>query len=120
MEAKMRRLFLATSAFAMLAALPVMGQNSMGAAPSSDTATGAPVTQQDRQQRQTMGSSSSQSTQDSSMRSGIGSGSSSDTKNSDHAMSKHAARHANTKSSEVSETAQLNRDEANSLQRGNH
>jgi hypothetical protein len=107
MEAKMRRLFLATSALAMLAALPVMAQNTMGAAPSSNTATGAPTTQQDRQQHQTMGSGSSQS-----MRS--------DSRNSDHAMGKHAGRHANSKSSEVSETAQLNRDEANRLQSGNH
>jgi hypothetical protein len=106
MEAKMRRLFLATSALAMLAALPVMAQNTMGAAPSSNTATGAPMT---RQHQQTMGSDAS-----------MGSGSSTDTKNSDHAMSKHAARHADTKSSEVSETAQLNRDEANRLQSGNH
>jgi hypothetical protein len=103
MEAKMRRLFLATSALAMLAALPVMAQNTMGTAPSSNTATGAPMTQQDRQHPQTMGS-----------------GSSTGTRNSDHAMGKHAARHANSKSSEVSETAQLNRDEANRLQSGNH
>jgi hypothetical protein len=115
MEAKMRRLFLATSALAMLAALPVMAQNTMGAAPSSNTATDAPMTQQDRQHQQTMGSGSSQS-----MRSGSSMGSGSGTRNSDHAMGKHAARHANSKSSEVSETAQLNRDEANRLQSGNH
>jgi hypothetical protein len=107
----MRKLFLATSAAAMLAALPVLAQNTMGGAPSPGTATGVPTTQQDRQ---TMGSSSSRS-----MRSdgqSMGSGSSTDTKHSGHGMSKNAGHHSAGKSSEASTTAQLNREEANRLQ----